>query len=99
VVYAFTVYLADQAPFTIQFSSAQTAFEILANLTHLPFKTLDELNNHIDDPSNSFMLEGNMHHAFGSFWWGLKKTAVEFIIFYDLLMSDDTSRSPTCTPL
>ncbi|KAF8179217.1 hypothetical protein BJ912DRAFT_982930 [Pholiota molesta] len=39
------------------FSSARIAFEILANLAHLPFKTLGELNSHIDDPANSFMLE------------------------------------------
>ncbi|KAF8187133.1 hypothetical protein BJ912DRAFT_1042888 [Pholiota molesta] len=46
--------MLDSASFTIQFSSAQTAFDILAHLTHLQFETLDELNNHIDDPSNSY---------------------------------------------
>lgn len=61
VVYPFTISLAYQASFIIQFNSAQTTFEILANLAHLPFETLEELNSHIDDPSNGIMLEVNMH--------------------------------------
>ncbi|KAF9560114.1 hypothetical protein CPC08DRAFT_762902 [Agrocybe pediades] len=64
------------------FKSAVTTFDILVNFTHLPVKTLEELHDQLDDPSNGMALEMNAHAAFDDFLWCLKRTETEHV--YDL---------------
>ncbi|EDR06274.1 uncharacterized protein LACBIDRAFT_328943 [Laccaria bicolor S238N-H82] len=68
----------------IQFTSAVTSFDILANFTGLPVTVLDELHGTLDDPSNGLLLAGDAHKAFDQFYWCLKPTEVRFMVF-DLL--------------
>ncbi|KAG5649626.1 hypothetical protein H0H81_002791 [Sphagnurus paluster] len=64
------------------FKSAVTTFDILVNFTRLPVKTLEELGDQLDNPSNGLILEKNAHEAFDSFNWCLRQTEEEHV--YDL---------------
>lgn len=72
--------------------SAITTFDILANYTRLSKETFEDLQNHLDDPSNGMMLESNAHEAYDRFSWCLKSTEVSFLAFNCLHIADDTSR-------
>ncbi|KAF5319241.1 hypothetical protein D9619_008704 [Psilocybe cf. subviscida] len=64
------------------YKSALTTFDILVNYTHLPVRTLEQLRDELDGPSNGMTLERNAHGAFNRFDWCLKKTEIENV--YDL---------------
>ncbi len=54
--------------------SAMTTLDILANYTRLPMTTFEDLQDHLDDPSNGIMLEIGAHKAYDHFFWCLKPT-------------------------
>ncbi|TFY74419.1 hypothetical protein EWM64_g9594 [Hericium alpestre] len=49
-------------------------FDILVNFTRLPVKTLEDLQDHLDDTANGMMLQKDAHYAFDKLYWCLKKT-------------------------
>ncbi len=75
--------------------SAMTTLDILANYTRLPMTTFEDLQDHLDDPSNGMMLEMGAHKAYDHFFWCLKPTldvsntgALIFLIY----VNDNVSR-------
>ncbi|KAF8175762.1 hypothetical protein BJ912DRAFT_706669 [Pholiota molesta] len=59
------------------YKSALTTFDILVTFTRLPAKTLEELREELDHPSNGITLAMNAHAAFDRFDWCLVKTEKE----------------------
>ncbi|KDR80327.1 hypothetical protein GALMADRAFT_242700 [Galerina marginata CBS 339.88] len=57
--------------------SAMTTFDILANYFRIPRKTFEDLQDHLDDPSNGMILEKNAQMAYDRFFWCLKPTGKE----------------------
>ena len=73
--------------------SAMTTFDILANYTRLPMTTFEDLQDHLDDPSNGMMLEIQAHKAYDDFFWCLKPTLdVSNMVFDYLNIADNVSR-------
>ena len=70
-----------------------TTFDILANYTRLPMMTFEDLQDHLDDPSNGIMLEIQAHKAYDDFFWCLKPTLdVSNMVFDYLNIADNVSR-------
>lgn len=61
--------------------SAAATSDILLNYTRLPMTTLEDLQNHPDDPSNGMTLESNARTAYDKFFWCLKSTGVSITAF------------------
>ncbi|KAF4611198.1 hypothetical protein D9613_007133 [Agrocybe pediades] len=72
----------DCDPDSKSYKSAVTTFGILVKFADLPVKTLEDLHNQLDDPSNRMSLEMNAHDAFDRLYWCLRQT--EMANVYDL---------------
>jgi hypothetical protein len=75
----YNILLTGRRLLYIQFMSSVTTFDILVKFTNLSAKTLEELHDRLDNPSNGMILEKNAHYAFNSFDWCLKQTEVSFM--------------------
>jgi hypothetical protein len=64
----------------IQYLSALTTFDILRNYADLPIKSIEDIVDVIDDPTNGLALEANAHNGFDRFRWSLKETEVCFLL-------------------
>jgi HNH endonuclease len=62
--------------FHLQYKSAMTAFDILQNYASLSEKSLQDLEDNIDDPTNGFLLAQDPHSGFDKFQWCLQETEV-----------------------
>ena len=72
--------------------SATTTFDIFVNYTRFPIEMVEDLENHLDDPSNGISLENDAHDAFDMFDWCLKATGVSIMAFDYLDIADGASR-------
>jgi hypothetical protein len=52
-----------------QYNSAVTAFDILRNYASLSEKSLQDLEDNIDDPANGVLLGSDAHNGFDKFKW------------------------------
>jgi hypothetical protein len=90
-VFLFNIFECDLESFysRMQYLSALTTFDILRNYADLPIKSIEEIANVIENPSNGFALESNAHNGFDNFTWSLKETNVDVLLYSALTLVTD----------
>ena len=72
---------------------------LLQHLTYfriipVPMTTFEDLQGHLNDPSNGMMLQGDAHKAYDDFFWCLKPNPMDVsnMVFDYLNIADNVSR-------